>query len=128
MFLVDTLRKLAGAACLLAGMNLACAADDAVEAGRKVFQRRCQTCHGVTGPADSTLGPSLAGIVGRKSGSGDTGVHSRATVAAGTVWTRNSLRRYLYDPGRDLPGTVMSAQLRDPQELEAVLSFLETLR
>jgi cytochrome c len=128
MFAMDTLRKLACAAGLPAGVNLALAADGAVEAGRKVFQRRCQTCHGITGPADPSLGPSLAGIVGRQSGSADTGVHSRANVAAGTVWTRNSLRRYLSDPARDLPGTIMSAQLRDPQELDAALSFLEALR
>lgn len=122
------LRELAYAAVLAAGFSAAAAADESTETGKKVFQRRCQTCHGVTGPADSTLGPNLVGIVGRKSGSGDTGVHSRATVAAGTVWTRNSLRRYLYDPRGDLPGTLMAAQVRDSQELEALLDFLQTLR
>jgi cytochrome c len=125
---MSLIRKLACAACLLAACNLASAADTSAESGKKVFQSRCQTCHGITGPADSSLGPNLAGVVGRKSGSADTGVHSRATVGSGTVWTRSSLRRYLSEPAREMPGTIMSAQVKDPQELEALLNFLETLR
>jgi cytochrome c len=128
MLAMNSLRKLACAASLLAVVNLASAADTTAETGKKVFQNRCQTCHGITGPADSSLGPNLVGIMGRKAGSADTGVHSRATVGAGTVWNRASLRRYLSEPAREMPGTIMSAQVRDQQELEALLNFLETLR
>jgi len=120
--------KLAFMVLVLAGLNSTAAADDSTESGKKIFQRRCQTCHGVTGPADSVMGPSLVGIIGRKSGSGDSGVHSRAAVEAGTVWTRSSLRRYLYDPGREMSGTIMNAQVRDAKELDDLLNFLETLR
>ena len=116
------------AGLLLAGLDPAAAADPSVEAGRKIFQRNCQTCHGGTGPAASKIGPDLAGIIGRKAGTGSSGVHSRLNVESGEVWTRSSLRRYLSDPGREIPGTLMSTGVRDPKELEDLLDFLETLR
>lgn len=102
-------------------------ADDFAEAGRRVFERHCQTCHGGTGAADSQLGPNLAGILGRRAGAGDSGVHSRAVLDSDTVWTRESLRRFLSEPGREMPGTLMPTQVRDPKDLENVLDFLQTL-
>ena len=98
------------------------------EEGRRIFVQRCQTCHGGTGKPDSPLGPDLKGLLGRKAGAGSSGVHSRAAIEAGTVWTRSSLRRYLSDPPRELPGTLMYVQIQDPRELDALLNYLETLR
>jgi len=106
----------------------AAAADDSAERGRKVFEQRCQTCHGGTAPASSPIGPSLAGIVGRKAGTGDSGVHSRAAIDSGTVWTRDALRRFLSEPGKALPGTYMPVSVQDPKQLDDLLDYLETLR
>jgi len=103
-------------------------ADDFSDPGRRIFERRCQTCHGGTGRADTALGPNLAGVLGRKAGSGDTGVHSRAAIDSDTVWTRSSLRRYLSEPGREMPGTLMPVRVTDGRELDDLLNYLETLR
>jgi cytochrome c2 len=106
----------------------AVAADDFSDPGRRIFEHRCQTCHGGTGAADTGLGPSLQGVLGRKAGSGDSGVHSRSAIESDTVWTRSSLRRYLSEPGREMPGTLMQARVTDGRELDDLLNYLETLR
>lgn len=106
----------------------AAVADDFSDPGRRIFERRCQTCHGVTATADTSLGPSLKGVLGRQAGSGDSGVHSRAALESETVWTRSSMRRYLSEPGREMPGTLMPVRVADGKELDDLLNYLETLR
>ncbi|HTP62890.1 MAG TPA: c-type cytochrome [Burkholderiales bacterium] len=121
-------RRFAWAIFAMAGLNSVAAADEFADPGRRIFQRHCQTCHGGTGQADSPIGPDLTGIIGRKAGAGDSGVHSRLAVESGIVWTRSSLRRYLQDPGREMPGTLMPVQVSDPRELDDLLNYLESLR
>jgi len=120
-------RKLARVALALAGVMGPAYADEAAS-GREVYELRCRTCHGGTAPADSPLGPSLTGIVGTKAGRQTSGVHSRALIDSGIVWDRESLRRYLADPRRAIPGTIMPVGVADPAELESLLDYLETLR
>jgi cytochrome c2 len=115
---------LAAAACVVS----AAYADDFADPGRRIYERRCQTCHGGTGPADTALAPNIAGVLGRKAGTGKSGVHSRAALESDTVWTRSSLRRYLSDPAREMPGTYMPVQVTDPRDLDDLLNYLETLR
>lgn len=103
-------------------------ASDSSEPGKKIFEQRCRTCHAGTSPADSPLGPSLVGVFGRKAGSATSGVHSRAALESGMVWNRSSLRRYLSNTGREMPGTLMSAPMLNPKELDDLLDYLETLR
>jgi cytochrome c len=109
-------------------LTAAARADEFSEPGRQIFMRRCQTCHGGTGKADTPLGPNLTGVLGRKAGTGSSGVHSRAALEADTVWTRSSLRRYLSAPGAEMPGTLMPVQVPDSRELDDLLNYLETLR
>jgi len=120
-------RKLAWVALALAGLIDPACADEAAS-GREVYELRCRTCHGGTARADSPLGPSLTAIVGTKAGSQASGVHSRALIDSGIVWDRESLRRYLADPRRAIPGTIMPVGVADPAELESLLDYLETLR
>jgi len=125
---VSILKRVLVAGLLSAALHAGAAqADESTDAGRHLFERRCQTCHGGTGRADTAMGPSLARLYGRKAGSGDSGVHSRAAIESDTVWTRSSLRRYLSEPGREMPGTLMAVRVREPKELDDLLNFLETL-
>jgi len=121
-------RKLAWVAFALAGLIGQPACADEAASGQEVYQFRCRTCHGGTARADSPLGPSLTAIVGTKAGSQASGVHSRALIDSGIVWDRESLRRYLADPRRAIPGTIMPVGVADPAELESLLDYLETLR
>ncbi len=122
---------LAKPACL--ALALAClihhpARADEAASGREIYQLHCRTCHGGTSPADSPLGPSLAGIVGKKAGTQASGVHSRALIDSGIVWDRDSLRRFLADPRRAVPGTLMPVSVADQAQLEGLLDYLESLR
>jgi cytochrome c2 len=123
------LRRLLRALPLLAvAFASAFAADESTSPGRKIYESRCVSCHEGAPPSTATLGPSLVGIFGKKAGSGDSGVHSRALAESGIVWSRSSLKRYLSDPGRAVPGTIMPMRVENPKELEDLLNYLETLR
>jgi cytochrome c len=115
-------------ALALAGFVSATVALDFVPTGREVFERRCRTCHGGTPPSNSPVGPSLAGIVGKRPSMEASGIHSRAGTESGIAWDRESLRRFLSDPSRDPRRKVMPVVVSDPRELESLLDYLESLR
>ncbi len=100
---------------------------DEPASGREVYELRCRTCHGGLAPADSPIGPSLAGIFGRQAGTAAGLVHSRALIDSGVVWDRASLRRFLSDPHGALPGTLMPARVIDPEQIDPLLDYLESL-
>jgi len=121
-------KKLAYAGLLLAGVIGAARGDDPADAGQRVFEQRCQGCHAGGPRKDSSLGANLRGIVGTRAGTQSTGVHSLAAIESGIVWDRGSLRRFLSDPQRAMPGTLMPTGVPDAAELEKLLDYLETLR
>ena len=121
-------RKSVCVAFALAGLIAAAFAGESAQSGRQLFERHCRTCHGGTAPADSPIGPSLSGIMGRKAGTKVSGVHSRAAIDSGIVWDRDSLRRFLSVPRREIPDSIMPVGVMDPAELERVLDYLESLR
>jgi len=113
-------------ALALVGPIGASRADEAASA-RKIYEQRCRTCHGGSAPADSPIGPGLTGIIGSKAGTQATGIHSRAVIDSGIVWNREALRRFLSNPQRELPGTLMPVGVEDPAVLERLLDYLESL-
>jgi len=125
---MNILRKAICVALALASLSTAAADDSRIESGRRIFARNCQTCHGVTGPAASQAGPDLHNIMGRRAGSENSGIHSRASIESGIAWSREGLRRYLENPDRTMPGTIMSRPVLDADELEDLLDYLESLR
>jgi nitrite reductase (NO-forming) len=74
-------------------------------AGRLVF-RKCQACHSME-PGKAILGPSLAGIIGRKAGSEAGYNYSPALKQANIVWDAKTLDAYLSDPQKFIPGNKM---------------------
>lgn len=102
------------------------AAADAA-AGKQVYDMRCVGCHG-DGKTANTLGPSLTGIVGRKAGTGESGVHSRALIESGITWDDAALRRFLVAPTQQVPGTNMPAHVLEPHQVDDLVAYLHTLR
>ena len=121
-------RQYAWVALVLATVIGAAAADENLQSGQQVFERRCRACHGGTARADLPIAPSLTGIIGTKAGTEDSGVHSRAVMDSRIVWNRESLRRFLSNPQRAIPGTLMPVSVEDPAELESLLDYLQSLR
>ena len=95
---------------------------DAV-AGRQVF-KKCQACHSLE-PGKTILGPSLAGIVGRKSGADANFSYSPAMKQAALTWDGATLDAYLMDPQKIVPGNRMPFPgLKTDQDRKDVIAFL----
>ena len=92
--------------------------DAGAIAGRRVFERNaCMNCHAVAGtPADGRFGPDLTHLM------------SRATIAAGAADnTHENLRLWIQNPGAIKPGSLMPAMKLSDADLDAVVSYMETL-
>jgi nitrite reductase (NO-forming) len=95
---------------------------DAV-AGRQVF-KKCQACHSLE-PGKTILGPSLAGIVGRKSGADANFTYSPAMKQAALTWDGATLDAYLMDPQKIVSGNRMPFPgLKTDHDRKDVIAFL----
>jgi cytochrome c len=117
---------------LLAGMLAAPAiAQEAPLTGDQVFKQRCSLCHSVKTVAVPTkavaVGPNLAGIVGRTSGTAKF-AYSPALVGAKLPWTKANLDKYLAAPTKLVPGTRMVIALSDAKQRRAVIDYLATVK
>jgi cytochrome c len=95
-------------------------------AGQQVFAR-CAGCHSTT-PGENKIGPSLAGVFGRKSGSEPGYNYSPALKAANITWDEHTLDQFLANPASDVHGTKMFVNLPQAADRENVISYLETLK
>jgi cytochrome c len=119
------------AAALAAAILLPAAASaqampkgDAVK-GAVVFNQ-CKVCH-VVDKGVNRVGPSLYGVVGRKSGSVAGYTYSAANKNSGLIWTSAQLYTYLEAPQKVIKGTKMAyAGLKKPQDRADVIAFLAT--
>ena len=125
---MDRNRKQVCVALALAALAGLTFAGEQAHAGREVFERHCQTCHGGTGPRALPIGPKLNGIYGARAGTRPEGSYSRAITGSGIVWDRPTLRAFLSVPRRAVPSAMMPDGVSDPVELECLLDYLETLR
>ncbi len=102
------------------------AADPA--AGQTVFRSQCDICHSVQAGRNG-IGPSLSGVVGRKTGSVAGYHYSTANQNANITWTPGELDKYLEAPRTVVPGTKMTyAGLKDPAKRADLIAYLETLK
>jgi len=97
-----------------------------IAAGRNVF-RICGACHSLD-PGRTIVGPSLAGLIGRPSGSAPGFDYSPAMKQAHIIWTPRTLDAYLADPQKVVPGNRMPfAGLQSALDRTDVIAFLETI-
>ena len=74
-------------------------------AGRQVF-RKCQACHSLEA-GKNLVGPSLAGVIGRKAGTLPNFNFSPSMKQANITWDAKTLDAYLADPQKQVPGNRM---------------------
>jgi cytochrome c len=104
----------------------AMAADPA--AGKAVFTSTCSICHSVQ-PGKNMVGPSLAGVVGRKTGSVPGFRYSPANQNANLTWDEATLDKYLQSPRTTIPGTTMTyGGLKDDTKRADLIAYLATLK
>ncbi len=88
--------------------------------------KKCQACHS-TEPGKDLLGPSLAGVLGRKSGSEPSFNYSAAMKQANLIWDPATLDAYLTDPQEKVPGNKMPFPgLKTSDERKDVIAYLAT--
>jgi cytochrome c len=96
-------------------------------AGEKVFAARCEVCH-ATAPGENKVGPSLAGIVGSKSGAAPAYDFSPAMKDANVGWDDANLDKYLANPTGFIHGTKMLVNLPNETDRQNVIAYLNTLK
>jgi cytochrome c len=102
----------------------AAAADD----GETLFRRYCTICHD-TAPGKNKVGPSLAGIVGRKSGDEAGFSYSDAMQSAGVTWDATTIDKYLTDPKSFVAGNKMLFPgVKNADGRHAIIEYLKTLK
>ena len=92
--------------------------DAGAIAGKRVFESNaCMNCHAVAGtPANGRFGPDLTHLM------------SRTTIAAGAAEnTHKNLRLWIQNPNAIKPSSLMPAMKLSDADLDAVVSYMETL-
>ena len=118
--------------CLL--VSIGCGSADArlrdaelTERGEKLFAK-CAACH-TSRSGDLMIGPSLAGVFGRKAGSMPGYRYSPALSSSGIVWDARTLASLLRNPDGYIPGINMTAApVTDPTDVEALIAYMRQLR
>lgn len=111
------------AVALMAGVADA-RAGDAAE-GEKAFAQ-CKACHSLEA-GKKGVGPSLAGVVGRKAGSVEGFAYSEAMKNSGLTWDDATIAEYVKDPKGKIPGNKMAfAGIKDDKKIDDLVAFLKT--
>jgi cytochrome c len=102
--------KTSGIASLLIAGALALAgqsalAQDAAK-GEKVY-KKCKACHALEA-GKKKVGPSLAGIFGRKAGAVEGFKYSKAMAESGIVWDEKTMDSFLANPKGTVPKSRMA--------------------
>lgn len=124
---------------LFLGLALAVSAGQALAAGdagkgEKVF-KKCKSCHSLDA-GKNKVGPSLAGIVGRKAGSAPKYKYSKSMKAAGAkglTWDEESLSKFIANPknflreylGDKKAKSKMAFKLKKDGARDNVIAFLK---
>ena len=108
--------KPSGLTCAISAAFVAFAGHASAEGdpvrGEKLFNGflRCSGCHAVE-PGVTKVGPSLAGLIGRRAGSLEGyDKYSEAMMNSGIVWSEQTLDEFLTNPKEYLPGNTMLAE------------------
>lgn len=104
------------------------ATSEVSAAAKPVAFAQCMSCHAVA-PGQNGIGPSLAGVFGRKAGMAPGFSYSDAMKASGKTWDEASLDAFLANPMGVVPGTRMTYMGQsDPAKRKAVIEYLQTLK
>src|ERR1700741_1438100 len=112
--------SVAMAALMIYGASAHAEGDAA--AGKTVFANQCASCH-TTEVGKNGFGPSLAGVVGRKSGSLAGYNYSPAMTSAGLIWDEKDLDAFLTSSTQKVPGTAMSVALPNTADRANVIAY-----
>ena len=95
---------------------------------QSLYKEECADCHSIR-EGKNKKGPSLWNVVGRKAASVADFDYSESLRNSGIVWTPDKISAYLENPKKLVPGGKMKYDgLPDPQDRQAIIDYLTTLR
>lgn len=99
-------------------------ADGDPAKGEKVFGK-CKACHALEA-GKNKVGPSLAGLFGRKAGTVEGFKYSDAMVNSGITWDEAQLAKYLENPKEAVAGNKMAFPgLKKEEDRNDVIAYLK---
>jgi len=120
------MKLLVTAAIAALAMATPAVAQDA-KAGEKGFAQ-CRACHSVV-KGQNRIGPSLAGVAGRRIASAPGFNYSAALKKRTGAWTDANLNAWLTRPAAWAPGTRMAfAGIPDAKRRADMIAYLKTLK
>jgi cytochrome c len=102
-------------------------AGEDVGAGHETYQTQCSPCHS-NQPGVNGIGPSLAGLAGRKAGSLPGFHFTPALQGSGLTWNADTFIQFLGDPSKLVPGTAMTVTVPDATARANLFAYLATLK
>ena len=113
------------ALALTCTVSLAHAQGDAAR-GEKYFVD-CASCHSLTA-GENGVGPSLAGVLGRKAATLDDYRYSPALKRSNIVWSPQTLENFIADPQKAVPANRMPyAGLTNAGERADLIAYLQKM-
>jgi cytochrome c len=113
------INSLSAIATLSLGPSAGLAAGDRA-AGQQFFVTHCSPCH-ATEPGLNKIGPSLSGVVGRKSGSEPGYNYSPSLRAANITWDEKTIDQWLQNPTGDVHGSKIFITVPNDEERRTLL-------
>lgn len=94
--------------------------------GEEAYNNACRTCHSVKS-GDNRLGPSLAGIVGKKAGSESGYQYSPSLKDSGVTFDEATLDKFITNPDSVVPGNNMKPYtgISDAALRAKIIAFLK---
>ena len=103
--------------------------EPAATGGGESLILQCTSCHTLSAWEESSIGPNLWGVVGRRVGNADDFDYSEGMEAFGGRWTKERLDRFLANPRSAVPGTTMEFEgIADSAQRREIIEYLERLQ
>ena len=116
---------LAIALILLTATSAALGKPTTKERQEDLFRAKCIGCHAM---ACNRSGPKLKDVIGRRAGSvPDFTGYSEALKTSNLIWSERTLDSFLEDPGKLVPGTLMTnaGRIASAKERRMLIMFIE---
>jgi cytochrome c len=99
-------------------------AEGDVAKGEKLF-KRCAACHSLEA-GKKKIGPTLAGVFGRKAGAVEGFKYSKAMMESEIVWDEETIDQYLEKPKTFIPKNKMAFPgFKKPEQRADVIAYLK---
>jgi cytochrome c len=120
-----TLLALGFASCSLTPLSLQAGEACDLERGARMWAK-CAVCHANDASSRGGVGPNLYGVIGRDIANEKDYPYSLEMEQREGTWTIEMLDRFIANPMKDLPGTMMAfAGLRKAQDRRDLICYLQ---